>query len=278
MKKVFSSKLLFSLRSNGVVEAQVKRNEPSVNIIKKFRFILSECKYRHYERLFGKKGDLVVFQSSYDKDSFLSRNPVYKAKTIVIPGNIGGSWFDPKFNNTNQNNKLYSIFFIGAISVRKGIKYLIYAVNRMIKEGCNIQLRIAGKGSLREELESYISDNGLKKQVEFLGKIDNSLEELSNSDLLVVPSIFDSFPNVILESLHVGTPVIGSKSGGIPDMLEKQCLFEPSNEEELYQLLYKLYKDNSFYLSMKERVFENRKRFYFDWAQVFIDAMEKSFS
>jgi hypothetical protein len=55
LEKVFSAKLLFSLRSNGVVEAQLKRHEPSVNIIKKIRFILSEGKYRHYERLFGKK-------------------------------------------------------------------------------------------------------------------------------------------------------------------------------------------------------------------------------
>jgi glycosyltransferase involved in cell wall biosynthesis len=217
-----------------------------------------------------------VFQCNHDKVSFLSRNPAYESKTIIIPGNIGGSWFDPEYNNANKSNKMHRIFFLGEVSVRKGIKSLIYAVNKMIKEGCNIQLRIAGKGSLRDELERYIINNGLKKQIIFLGKIENSLEELSNSDLLVVPSIFDSFPNVILESLHVGTPVIGSKSGGIPDMLEKQCLFEPSNEEELYQMLHRLYKDNIYYLNMKKRVFENRKRFYFDWAQTFIDAMENS--
>lgn len=94
-------------------------------------------------------------------------------------------------------------------------------------------------------------DNDIGNRVSFLGKINNVMEQLSKADLLVVPSIFDSYPNVILESLHVGTPVIAANSGGIQDMLEDSDLFEPSNEGAIYKILSRLYNDVSAYCSKK---------------------------
>ena len=135
-------------------------------------------------------------------------------------------------------------------------------------------MKIAGSGGLENELRQYISKNGIADRVRFLGKIDDNLEQISKADLLVVPSIFDSYPNVILESLHVGTPVIAARSGGIPDMLEDSDLFEPSNVDEIYKILSRLYNDNSSYLNMKKRLIENRGKFYFDWAQSFLELMK----
>lgn len=273
LKKVFKARLLFSLRSNGVVEARIKRKEADVRILEKIKLVLSEYKYRYYESLFGRKSDIIVFQSNFDRDSFLSRNPEFRNKSIVIPGNIGGDRFHPRFKDTNKSKRLRNIFFIGAVSTRKGIKYLVYAVTRLIKDGCDINLSIAGDGGLREELQQYVYDNDIGNRVSFLGKINNVMEQLSKADLLVVPSIFDSYPNVILESLHVGTPVIAANSGGIQDMLEDSDLFEPSNEGAIYKILSRLYNDVSAYCSKKDRLIGNRQKFYFDWAQLFIDAM-----
>lgn len=274
LKKMFNSKLLFALRSNGVEEARIKRREAGISLIDKSKLLFSEYKYRHYEKLFGRESDILVFQSNFDKDSFLVRNPKLKHKVSVIPGNIGGSWFDPGYKDSNNSRRLQNIIFLGAVSVRKGIKYLVYAVHSLIKDGNDINLKIAGSGGLENELRQYISKNGIADRVRFLGKIDDNLEQISKADLLVVPSIFDSYPNVILESLHVGTPVIAARSGGIPDMLEDSDLFEPSNVDEIYKILSRLYNDNSSYLNMKKRLIENRGKFYFDWAQSFLELMK----
>jgi len=273
LKKKFHAKLLFSLRSNGVVEAQVKRIEPGISYYRKLILMLSEYKYRYYEKYFGGKADLIVFQSSFDRDSFLSRRPIYHEKSVVIPGNIGGRRFDPKFKDTNKSEKLQTIIFLGALSVRKGIKYLFDAFIRLFQEGYNINLIIAGDGRLGQELEKRAMEECIQDRIIFLGKISNTFEVLAKADLLVVPSIFDSYPNVILESLYVGTPVIAARSGGMSDMIEASNIFEPSNEIEIYELISILYNNKSEYLKLKNRVSANRKKFNFDWSQMFLSHM-----
>ncbi len=275
LKKKLNTKLLFALRSNGVVEAQVKRREPGCRGKEKFKLTLSELKYKRYENLIDRYSDLIVFQSAYDRDSFLSRNPQSAKKTTIISGNIGGRWFDPQFRNANRSSELHTVLFLGAVSVRKGIRYLVYAIRKMLSEGYEVQLRIAGEGGLKTELEEYARRQGSSEKIIFLGKIRNTLEEISQADLVVVPSIFDSYPNVILEALHVGTPVIGAASGGIPDMLDAPSLFSPSDQEELFALMIKLYKDRNKYQQLKQAQRELKKTFEFDWAQKFIDVMQQ---
>lgn len=275
LKRLFSSKLLFSFRSNGVVEAQVKRNEPEVNIVERLNLIISELKYRYYENRIGRNCDILVFQSNYDRESFLSRNRKYKDKAFIIHGNIGGNRFDPNYRDRNQSSGLYNILFVGALSVRKGIRYLVQAVVALIDKGFDIRLTIAGKGSLRESLENRISSAGYQDHFVFLGKINNVLDIIANSDLVVVPSIFDSYPNVVIESLHTGTPVVGARAGGIPEMLSDECLFEPGDTQSLYLSLYKLLQNPSDYRKLKENVLNNRQKFHFDWGQMFIDLMER---
>jgi glycosyltransferase involved in cell wall biosynthesis len=110
------------------------------------------------------------------------------------------------------------IVFAGRVSIAKGALVLKHLIAHL-----DCQLKIVGNGPELGMLKKYCIDNDFK-HVEFIGKVENSkvIEIIRKSVLTVVPSqCGDSFPTVALESISVGTPVVASNLGGLPDLIDK---------------------------------------------------------
>lgn len=135
-----------------------------------------------------------------------------------------------------QGNKL--ILFVGRLHKEKGLKYLIEAF-KTIKNRCpKTKLILAGKGEERENLESRISELGLHGDVVFLDYFPyKKMPELYNAcDIVVLPSIFEPFGMVLVEAMACGKPIVGSKVGGIKDIIEdgeNGFLTQPRNTQQL---------------------------------------------
>ena len=135
--------------------------------------------------------------------------------------------------NKNINEKPYVLYF-GRVSSEKGVKDLVKAA-KLIPE---IQIKICGTGPMVEELISYISHNQMKN-VELLGfkSGDELVDTIKNAKASIVPSLcYDNCPMSIIESKACGVPVIGSKIGGIPELIRDGTdgyLYEPGDYEAL---------------------------------------------
>lgn len=138
--------------------------------------------------------------------------------------------------------------FIGLLNQIKGIELLLKVFTEIAKE--DWQLHIAGSGEASYDTflrNSYKRDNiifrGFQKPEEFYPSID----------VLVVPSTCnDNFPGVVIEGLSFGTPIIGAKRGGIPEMVVDKVnglLFEPDNPEELRKIMIKMAENDDFITS-----------------------------
>lgn len=125
--------------------------------------------------------------------------------------------------------------FIGTLTRSKGIELLLSEFKRADLR--NAQLIVAGTGDSR--YESHIR-NFSANNVQFIGRADPETF-FSSIDVLVVPSIWnDTLPGVVFESLIFGVPVIGSRMGGIPEMIENGVngyIFDPRKPGELGALL-----------------------------------------
>jgi glycosyltransferase involved in cell wall biosynthesis len=111
--------------------------------------------------------------------------------------------------------------FIGRLNTEKGIWNLILAINLVLAERKDIKFLIIGDGSLRKEIEQYIDQKNLQSYVNFKGWIshDNLPNYLNQLQLIVIPSYTEGLPNVMLEALSCGTPVLATPVGAIPDIL-----------------------------------------------------------
>lgn len=107
----------------------------------------------------------------------------------------------------------------GRLSEQKGFDMLIEAI--ALCADPRLRLTLLGEGPKREELQRQTVELGLAEQVRFVGFQNNPYPFLAQADVFVLSSRFEGFPNVVLEALACGTPVIANPApGGVREVLE----------------------------------------------------------
>lgn len=97
---------------------------------------------------------------------------------------------------------------------------LIHAFNRVARQMANCHLLIAGSGPLEKYLKGLVDELGLASKVHFLGYRTDIPEVLKTLDAFVLPSRREGLPMALLEAMASGLPVVGSRVGGIPEILQ----------------------------------------------------------
>ncbi|MFW5752261.1 MAG: glycosyltransferase [bacterium] len=102
------------------------------------------------------------------------------------------------------------IITMGRLSHAKGQWHLVRAFQKVIEEFPDLKLYILGDGELRNYLETLVSDMGLKNNIVFKGFQKNPFAYLAGARLFVFPSLFEGFPNALVEAMACGIPVVSS--------------------------------------------------------------------
>jgi glycosyltransferase involved in cell wall biosynthesis len=97
---------------------------------------------------------------------------------------------------------------------------LLEAIRKLKVRGRLVHAIMIGDGPLRQELEATAASLEIADQVRFLGIRSDALEWLAALDVFCLPSLCEGIPLVVLEAMTLGTPVIASASGGIPEIVE----------------------------------------------------------
>lgn len=126
---------------------------------------------------------------------------------------------------------------VGRLSAEKGLAGLLQALASIPAEQ-RPHLAIVGDGPLRPDLDSLVSALGLGGSVTFLGRLpeEETLREVAQSDMLVLPSFMEGLPIVLMEASALRKPVIASRVAGIPELVsegETGLLFTPSDWQDL---------------------------------------------
>lgn len=116
----------------------------------------------------------------------------------------------------------------------KGLDILIDAVTLNKTAFMNTQFIIIGDGQNRKMLEEKISAQNLQHNIHLLGYIDGAARLLPAFDLMVIPSRKEGLPYAALEGIAAGLPIIATKTGGLPELLQHEdLLVTPGDAREL---------------------------------------------
>jgi glycosyltransferase involved in cell wall biosynthesis len=108
---------------------------------------------------------------------------------------------------------------VGALVPHKGQKYLLEALPLVMHDVPDAHLVIFGEGELRSALEKQVKDLHLEKAVRLSGFREDVLLLVKSADLLVMSSITEGLGSTVLDAMAMGLPVVGTRAGGIPEMV-----------------------------------------------------------
>jgi len=140
---------------------------------------------------------------------------------------------------------------IGRLHPEKGQINLISACERLKDEGYEFTCYIVGDGELYEFFRQVIKDKGLDSIMTLTGRVfqEKIMDYYRMADIFVLPSLQENLPNVLLESLAVGVPVIASNIAGIPEVVKDGntgVLVSPDSVEELTRAIKHILDDRDF--------------------------------
>jgi len=167
----------------------------------------------------------------------LSRKATVLQNAITVPKNIK----EKKGDETQ-------VLTVGRLVEQKDHATLIEALAILAEEGIKIRVVIIGHGSLHSKLVELIHTRNLERVVSILGTLSHEevLDHMKNTDLFVLTSRWEGSPNVLLEAMAAGLPVIATAVGGIPDLItHKQhgLLVPPGNPRAVADTLRLLIQD-----------------------------------
>jgi glycosyltransferase involved in cell wall biosynthesis len=147
------------------------------------------------------------------------------------------------------NTKTFKLLFIGNLINTKGVFELLAAAKKLNDDKVDFELSIIGNGPEKNNLASYIVTNNLSASVKLIGGVPHELLDqwFSKSHALVLPSYREGVPNVIMEALATGTPVVATKVGGIPEVIEHErngILLEDYQPDSIYQGIRQLMSES----------------------------------
>jgi glycosyltransferase involved in cell wall biosynthesis len=135
---------------------------------------------------------------------------------------------------------------IGRLAPEKGHARLLRQMVRVLERVPESLLLVAGDGPLRDELRRLADRLGVAPSVRFLGQQDDVRTLMGALDVLAVPSDHEGFSFVTAEALSVGTPVVGTDRGGLPEVAgdgRYAALFSPAEEGSLGDALLRVLAD-----------------------------------
>lgn len=231
----------------------------NLNTVGKLHYIYYRFLQRPIYRFAIRRIRFFIAPSKYFAELIKQEVPTEKIRQIYNGINLPSA--KPLTNNTK-------VLYVGRLEKSKGVDYLIRSFADVISKIPEANLHIVGDGSYRSDLEKLTSDLSLNRNVVFRGWLHSEqsmLDEYENASMLVIPSVWpENLPTVCIEALAVGRPVIGTNTGGIPEMIQdgQTGYIVPIKDiRALSDAILKLLKDKKTATLMSKESIISSKRF-----------------
>lgn len=193
--------------------------------------IVYDCRDEGFPRWLIKLGQSkIIFSCSPKIDNILIKSGISKEnilRTAIINPKYVRKYklTEKQIEKKIKNENVFEILFIGKLKRQKGVDILLESFNKFIQENTSSRLIFVGEGRYRKTIEKFVKQNDLQEKVDIKGEVPHTkaLQYISKADVLVHPSYKETGPRVVKEGLEIGTPVVATPVGIVPENIEHGC-------------------------------------------------------
>lgn len=211
----------------------------------------------------------IIVVSNSMKSSFEKNQTIYR-KLVCIHNGVDLNKFKREKiadSNLGSNKNPFVVGFVGQISKRKGLEYLIEASPGILRAFPDTVFWVVGQDGIGEEgltdrMTQFTKRLGVEKSFRFFGKRDDIPSIMNRIDLLTVPSLAEPFGKVIIEGMACRKCVIASNVGGIPEIIrdgENGILVPPGDCKKLEQSILSIMRNDELRMRLAESGYKTAK-------------------
>ncbi len=169
---------------------------------------------------FYKNIESVISVSRASVKDILNHFPFLSGKTEVIP--VGLETISKIEEIKLKPEQAKHIVHVGGFSFEKNHSGLLRIFQSVLNTNPNVHLHLVGDGPLKSEIEEEVKKKNLTQNITFYGFVNNPLSYIKAADVLILPSIIEGLPGVLLEAMFCKTPVVTYNVGGISEIISSQ--------------------------------------------------------
>lgn len=203
----------------------------------------ARLKYGSYDRVVSISDGIrqVLLAEGVEPERVTCIRSVVKSEQYQQPRDR--EWFEAQFGVPAAAPV---IGVIAQLIPRKGHRYLLEALPRLLERFPALRVVFFGQGPLQEELEGYIATHGLEQVLCLAGFRKDMHKILPCLDLVVHPALMEGLGVSLLQAAAAGVPIVGTRAGGIPEIVHDGLngrLVEPANVDQLFDAVSELLAD-----------------------------------
>ncbi len=227
---LFYPKIKFVAREVNVLSVLHNLDKPTFNPYE----ILYKNRFRYF--------DAIICQSKDMLEDLMKHYKIHPDKPVIINNPITDGFIVKSFRPINNTLQLITV---GRLAKQKGYDRILMALSQL---KIAFHYTIIGKGPEQEHVYLWINEFNLKEKVTHVEFTSNVSDYLAKSDIYLQGSYVEGFPNALIESCAVGTPVIAFKApGGLNEIIvEGVNGYVAENEKEFLNHIYSIHTNNTF--------------------------------
>lgn len=168
---------------------------------------------------------------------------VIRNKFILLPNVVDKESIIKKSVSKGVND--IDLITVGRLTEQKDPLYFLEVVNELKKSFDDIHCVMIGEGPLKNDCEKYIEKYNLKQNVKMLGFTPNPYPYMKSAKVMFMPSKWEGFGLVAVESMILGVPVVCAPVGGLMNIVDNSCGYISDNTEEIIYEITRLISDHS---------------------------------
>ncbi len=189
-------------------------------------------------------GDCMVVNAESLKSLLAEDFGVAPNRIEVIPNGVDTGYFAPDLSKRSMHP---SLIYVGRLVEQKDPLTLLKAFREVVERLPDAKLVMLGNGHLRPVIDEYLQTHSLESCVQVCNGTDDIRPYLQKAWAFVLPSVFEGSPNVVIEAMAAGLPIVSTKVDGVPELIkdfETGFMVEPRQPEALAQAIVNVLSDD----------------------------------